>query len=176
VKLETDRLLLRQPRREDVDEFEAIWGDPETARFVGGTKSRPEVQAMIERMTHHWESYGVGLFTLERKEDGRALGRVGFLVWDAERWVNGFREQLAKPYETEIGWTVGREHWNRGYATEAALASRDYALAELGRRRLISLIHYGNDASANVARKLGMTHEDDVDLFGARVRRFALEW
>ena len=162
MKLETDRLVLRQPRREDADEFEAIWGDPETARFVGGVKSRPEVEAMIERMTRHWEGYGVGLFTLERKEDGRALGRVGFLVWDPERWVNGFREQLEQPYETEIGWTVAREHWNRGYATEAALACRDWALGELGLRRLISLIARDNAASIRVSEKIGESFEREV--------------
>ena len=163
MKLETERLLLRLPQPNDANEFAAIWGDEETARFVGGTKTRAEVEAMIERMARHWETFGVGLFTVERKEDGRALGRVGLLVWDPERWVNGFRERLSKPYETEIGWTIGRDYWNRGYATEAAAACRDWALGELGLNRLISLIARGNVASIRVAEKIGEAFEREID-------------
>ena len=163
MKLETERLLLRLPRPADADEFEAIWADEETVQFLGGTKARPEVEELVKRMTRHWDTYGVGLFTVERKEDGRALGRVGFLVWDPERWVNGFREQLLPPYETEIGWTLGREHWNRGYATEAALGCRDWALAELGLTRLVSIIARDNIASIRVAEKIGERFERPIE-------------
>lgn len=163
MRLETDRLLLRLPEPADADKFEGIWGDDETAQFVGGRKTRPEIEEMIERMGRHWESYGVGLFTVDRKDDNRALGRVGFLVWDPRRWVNGFREKLAEPYETEIGWTIGRPYWNRGYATEAALACRDWALGELGLTRLISLIAHDNVASIRVAEKIGESFEREVE-------------
>lgn len=163
MRLETQRLLLRLPQAKDADEFEQIWGDEETAQFVGGAKTRSEVEAMIERMTRHWERYGVGLLTVERKDDGRALGRVGLLVWDPARWVSGFHEQLAQPYETEIGWTIGREHWNRGYATEAAIACRDWALDELRLMRLISLIASENVASIRVAEKIGQSFEREIE-------------
>jgi RimJ/RimL family protein N-acetyltransferase len=62
-----------------------------------------------------------------------------------------------------------------GYATEAASAARDYALEQLGAHRLIALIIHGNDASENVARKLGFEYERDIR-FGRRdARLFALE-
>jgi RimJ/RimL family protein N-acetyltransferase len=163
MRLETARLLLREPRAGDAQVYHEIWSDAETVRFVGGTKSRDEADAMIGRMTRHWDWYGIGLFTVERKEDERVLGRVGFLVWDPKRWVNGQGEQLTGTVETEIGWTLGREHWGRGYATEAALACRDWALGELGRTRLISLIARPNTASIRVAEKLGEQFERDVE-------------
>lgn len=162
MRLETARLLLREPRAEDLPAYHEIWRDEETARFVGGTKTRKEVAEMIERMRRHWEWFGIGLFTVARKEDGRVLGRVGFLVWDPDRWTNGHRERLSGPVETEIGWTLGREHWGRGYATEAALSCRDWALGELGLTRLISLIARSNTASIRVAEKLGERFERDV--------------
>ncbi|TML40785.1 MAG: GNAT family N-acetyltransferase, partial [Actinobacteria bacterium] len=65
----------------------------------------------------------------------------------------------------EIGWTLAREHWGRGYATESATAARDWALQELGLRRLISLIQRGNNASVRVAEKLGESLERE-DLRG----------
>jgi RimJ/RimL family protein N-acetyltransferase len=162
MQLETARLLLRAPHADDAPAYHEIWSDPETTRFVGGTKTREEAEAMIERTTCHWEWYGLGLFTLERKDDARVLGRAGLLLWDPLRWVNGFRERLEDPVETEIGWTLGREHWGRGYATEAATACRDWALGELGLERLISLIARPNTASIRVAEKIGESFEADV--------------
>jgi RimJ/RimL family protein N-acetyltransferase len=163
-RLETARLLLREPRTGDAATFSEIWGDPETTRFLGGTKTRDEVDAMIVRMSEHWDRYGVGLFTIERKEDARVLGRVGLLLWDPERWVNGFRADLQGPVETEVGWTLGREHWGHGYATEGARACRDWVFEELGLTRLISLIARGNAASIRVAEKIGESFERDIEV------------
>jgi RimJ/RimL family protein N-acetyltransferase len=162
MELVTERLLLRPARPEDAEPYHQIWGDEETARFVGGTKRRSEVEAMIERMARHWEWYGIGLFTVEHRDEGHVLGRVGLLVWDPERWLNGSHERLEGPLETEIGWTLGRRHWGRGYATEAALACREWALGELGLKRLISLIARPNTASIRVAEKIGERFERDV--------------
>jgi RimJ/RimL family protein N-acetyltransferase len=100
------------------------------------------------------------------------LGRTGFLVWDPQRWVHGLREELDElevPLETEIGWTLARRHWGHGYATEAARAARDWALAELQPppRRLIALIHAENVRSQRISQKLGQHYERDV-LTGGR--------
>jgi len=79
------------------------------------------------------------------------------------------------PTELEVGYTIGRPFWGEGYATEAAGAARDFALERLGAHRLIALIIRGNDASENVARKLGFAYEREV-LFGSRdAQLFALE-
>jgi RimJ/RimL family protein N-acetyltransferase len=163
MRLETARLILREPLARDARAFYGIWGDRETTRFLGGTKTRAEVDAVVARMQAHWDSYGVGLFTVERKADGGVLGRVGLLLWDPVRWVSAFHEPLREPVETEVGWTLAREHWGRGYATEAALACRDWALGPLGLARLISLIAHGNVASIRVAEKIGESFERDVE-------------
>jgi RimJ/RimL family protein N-acetyltransferase len=78
------------------------------------------------------------------------------------------------PNEVEVGYTLGRPYWGRGYATEAAGAVRDYALGELGANRLIALIIHGNTASENVARKLGLEYERDVLLGRREAQLFAL--
>ena len=158
--LETERLLLRLPEARDLDGYEPIFTDPDVVRFTGGqTKTRTETALAIGQMNSHWERYGVGLFSIVRREDERLIGRAGFLVWD-DRWRNGLRHEV-EPAETEIGWMLGREFWGRGYATEAAAAARDWGLREVGLRRLISLIQVGNDASVRVAEKLGETLEQE---------------
>jgi RimJ/RimL family protein N-acetyltransferase len=156
TRLETDRLVLRPPEPEDLDAFAAIFADPEVIRHLGGSvRTRGDVREGIDVMIRHWELYRVGQFTLVRKADERILGRVGFLVWDAAEWVNGLRGEVREPYETELGWAIGRENWGHGYAPEAGLAARDWVFAERDVARLISLINLENQASIRVAEKLG---------------------
>jgi RimJ/RimL family protein N-acetyltransferase len=160
VELETERLLLRRPEPRDVDAYAEFWADPDVVRYIGGaTKTWAETKAGVDRMIRHWNRHGIGLFSIERKADGRLVGRAGFLLWDTKRWVHSLADELDLPIETEIGWTLGRAFWGVGYATEASIAARDWALEELGLRRLISLIQRPNTASVRVAEKLGETLE-----------------
>jgi RimJ/RimL family protein N-acetyltransferase len=169
VRLETERLVLRKPEPGDRDGYAELWGDPEVVRFLGGRTQSPEEAATgIDRMLKQWDRHGVGLFSVLRKSDERLVGRVGYLLWESERWVNAMHEELEEPLELEIGWVIARAFWNEGYATEAALACRDHALGPLGRDRVISLIAAENVASIRVAEKIGERYERDVDI-GASV-------
>jgi RimJ/RimL family protein N-acetyltransferase len=163
VSLETERLVLRKPEPGDREAYAEIFGDPEVMRFIGwGRTVAPEdVPRSIERMLRHWERHGVGLFSVVRKEDERVVGRTGYLLWDASRWVSAMHEELEGELDTEIGWTFARAFWNQGYATEAALACRDHAFGELGREKIISLIARENIASIRVAEKIGETLEQE---------------
>jgi len=179
VQLETERLVLRRPELDDSDAYAELWGDPEVVRFLGGKTLPPqEVPGAIERMLGQWERHGLGLFSVLRKEDGQLLGRVGYLLWDTERWVNAMHEKLDGELELEIGWTVIRKFWNQGYATEAALVCRDHAFEELGRDRVISLIAEENVASIRVAEKIGESLEQrDIggEFFRLPVDLYSLE-
>jgi RimJ/RimL family protein N-acetyltransferase len=177
MQLETERVLLRLPDAGDVEGYLAVFRDPEVVRFLGiGTAKREDAIAGIERMRRHWDRHGIGLFSVVRKADERLLGRVGFLLWDPVRWVNAMREDLAGELETEIGWTLGSEHWGQGYATEAATRCRDWALGELGLTRLVSVIAPRNVASIRVAEKIGETleREDLPGRFDRRVDLYSL--
>jgi RimJ/RimL family protein N-acetyltransferase len=177
MQLETQRLLLRLPQAEDLDAYSELFADPEVVRYTGGvTKNRAESKVAIERMVRHWRDHDIGLFSVVRKKDERVLGRVGFLLWDSESWMHAMMHAPGDQRETEIGWTLVRSHWGRGYATEGATAARDWALGELGHSRLVSLIQRGNDASVRVARKLGETleREDLPGPFRAQVDLYAL--
>jgi RimJ/RimL family protein N-acetyltransferase len=114
-------------------------------------------------MLRHWEWYDLGEFTVERRENGEILGRVGFQLWDPRDWTNGKRVRLSGDVETELGWKLGPEHWGRGYATEAAAACRDWGLGELGMNRIISLIALENVGSVRVAEKIGEAFEREVE-------------
>jgi hypothetical protein len=71
------------PRTDDADGAIEMLGDPEVMQFLGGeTVPAEDVPVVVGRWLERWEQYGVGPFVIERREDGRFLGRTGILVWD----------------------------------------------------------------------------------------------
>jgi RimJ/RimL family protein N-acetyltransferase len=178
LSLETERLVLRTPVPEDAVALAPMYADPEVMRYVGDgrTLTRRETERSVRRMIERWEADGFGLFTAVRKKDGAVIGRVGLLVWNTDTWQPTTRSAAgARPTEVEVGYTLGRDFWGHGYATEAAGAVRDYALRELGAERLIALIIQGNEASENVARKLGLEYERNVVMGRRQAQLFALD-
>jgi ribosomal-protein-alanine N-acetyltransferase len=168
--IETERLLLRMPRAEDAPGLLEAFADPEAMRYIGdgSTTDLAGSEEAVERWLKRWDAWGIGMLVVEREEDARVLGRAGFLLWDPETWEIGGSE-------TELGWGLAREHWGHGYATEAALALRDWALDKRGLTRLISLIQHGNVRSFRVAEKLGERYERDVEVRSKPTRLYSLE-
>jgi RimJ/RimL family protein N-acetyltransferase len=169
IQLETERLVLRQPRIDDAPDLLDAFADPEVVRYIssGVTRTLAEVEVGIVEWLDRWERWGLGFCSVERKADRRVLGRVGFVRWDLETSEAGGKE-------TELGWLLAREHWGRGYATEAATALRDWALAEKGLARLISLIRHENVQSIRVAERLGERYEREVMFKGHPTRLYSL--
>ena len=175
VILETERLVLRDPKDDDVGAWTAMLGHPDVSRFLRHS-TRPEVVAHIRTVRRRHAIDGFGLLAVVRKDDSRVVGRAGLLVWDRRTWTPTTLRGAGDHAEIEIGWALAPEFWGRGYATEAGAASRDYALEELGRPRVISLIAHYNERSVNVAEKLGLAYERDVETHrGEVVQLFSLE-
>jgi RimJ/RimL family protein N-acetyltransferase len=144
LQLETGRLLLRPTAAGDFEAWAALMADAEAARFIGGTQGRHAAWRGFLAMVGAWQVQGFGMFSVIEKARGRWVGRVG--PWFPEEWPG-----------TEIGWTLAREAWGRGYATEAATAATDWAFDHLGWTEVIHSIAPDNIASQNVARRLGST-------------------
>jgi RimJ/RimL family protein N-acetyltransferase len=159
--LETERLVLRKPRLDDIDDVLAFVGDDEVMRWTGGeTGGRETAIEIVERWIARWETNGVGQFAVVH--DGRVIGRVGLLVWDGRSWETSSYERAGEHAVTELGWALTSAHWGKGLATEAARAVRGWAFADRGVERLISLIDPRNVRSIRVADKLGAVPEELV--------------
>src|SRR5436190_13510283 len=130
MRLETERLLLRKPRLEDAEAAYEYLSDPAVMRFIGGeTVPREDCEAVVQKWLDRWEANGFGHFVLERREDGRFLGRVGMIVWDTRTWTHTTAAEAGEHGQPELGWTLARAHWGCGYATEGARAGRGWARA-----------------------------------------------
>ncbi len=143
-RLETERLVLRELRDSDLEEYAPMMADPEVARYLGDgrTQTRDEAWRSIAMLVGHWHLRGYGMWAVTERERDHMIGRVGFFY--PEGWP-GF----------EIGWTFGRGAWGKGYATEAARRVLAYGFEEMGRKEIISVIHPDNKASIRVAEKIG---------------------
>jgi RimJ/RimL family protein N-acetyltransferase len=162
--LETERLRLRPPTLADAAALATALADPDVMRYIGDGRTRSPDQAVrwIENDRRGWQLDGFSKFVVTLRENDRVIGRVGLSAWDPMTWVHGVRADLGDEAEIELGWTLLREAWGRGYATEAATSVREWALEHLGLASLISLIHPANTRSQAVARRLGERYERDV--------------
>jgi RimJ/RimL family protein N-acetyltransferase len=142
LQVETDRLVLRLPRAEDLDPWADMMADSEVARFIGGVTARTVSWRALMMMIGAWHAHGFAMFSVVEKSTGRWVGRLG--PWMPEGWP-----------DTEVGWAIVRDCWGRGYATEGAAAAIDWAFDRLGWTRVIHCIDPENRASQGVARKLG---------------------
>jgi RimJ/RimL family protein N-acetyltransferase len=157
--------VLRVPRLDDADAFAEYLADPEVMRFLGGeTVPREDAPSVVRKWLDRWEANGVGPFAIERREDGRIVGRVGVIVWDTREWRNSTFAEAGEHAQAELGWALMRAHWGNGYATEAARAVRDWARRERAVGRLISLINPDNVQSQRVAERLGAQPTETVTL------------
>jgi RimJ/RimL family protein N-acetyltransferase len=155
-ELETERLRLRGWHDGDLDAYAEMYADPEVMRFLGGPVAREQAWRHLALLAGHWVLRGHGQWALERREDGRFVGRAG--LWQPDGWPG-----------LEVGWALRRDAWGAGYATEAARAAIAWARDALGAGELISIIAPGNEASARVARRLGMEPGERRDLRGVEV-------
>jgi RimJ/RimL family protein N-acetyltransferase len=142
LRLETDRLLLRPPQAQDFEAWAAFIADEEAARHIGGVQPRAVAWRSFAAMIGTWHLQGFGFFSVVEKASGQWVGRLG--PWQPEGWPG-----------TEVGWSVSRAHWGRGFAPEGAAAAVQWAFDALGWDEVIHTIDPENQASRAVARKLG---------------------
>jgi RimJ/RimL family protein N-acetyltransferase len=168
ITLETDRLTLRMLRESDFDAYAEMCGDAEVMRYIGDGQplARPMAWRNLAMMAGHWSLRGYGLWAVEERSSGVLVGRIGF--WNPDGWP-----------DFELGWTLRRAFWGRGYATEGARAALRLAFTQMGRPHVISLIHPDNAASIRVALRLGERLAGPIEVMGKPVQVYRIsreEW
>ena len=149
--IETSRLTLRLPELQDFEAMHEIYGDEQTARYIGGHLSRPASWRRFLVMPGAWAVQGFGMFSIVERATGELVGQCG--PWHPIEWQG-----------TEIGWAIRPQFFGRGYAFEAAVAAMDYACDVLGWTELIHTIHPDNASSIRLAERLGSRHVRDAEL------------
>jgi RimJ/RimL family protein N-acetyltransferase len=145
--IETARLILKRPRREDADGIVARYAsDPEVTRYVGWPRQSSVLDTLgfIQFSDAQWAQWPAGPYLAFARTDGSLLGGTGL--------------SFETPLRASTGYVFARDAWGRGYATEALTAMVDLARS-IGIERLYAICHADHRASARVLEKCGFDLE-----------------
>jgi RimJ/RimL family protein N-acetyltransferase len=147
--LETERLLLRGHRTDDLEHVFDLWSDAEVVRYIAGRPQTHEQSwSRLLRYVGHWAVAGYGYWVVEERESGRPVGEAG---------LADFRRETDPPLggDPEIGWILAGHAQNKGNATEAGRAILTWRQTSLPGTGTVAIIAPKNHASMRVAEKLG---------------------
>jgi RimJ/RimL family protein N-acetyltransferase len=141
--LTTERLILRAPVVDDFPTYALLLASPRAA-YMGGPYTQRAAWGLFCHDVACWELFGHGGLMVDLRITGECVGQVGI------------NHGPLFP-EKELGWQLYEGQEGRGYATEAAMALRDWAMRTLRLDNLVSYVHPENHRSAAVAERLGAT-------------------
>jgi ribosomal-protein-alanine N-acetyltransferase len=165
--LETERLFTRFLVPEDVKAWSDFFADPEALEFFPFVEPAPnEVRAKnwIEKQLTRYREQRYGLQALIDKKTGEMVGQCGLLAQDIDGKI-----------EVEVGYSLLKKFWGKGYATEAAIRFKEYGFAKDQAESIISIIDIHNVRSQNVAEKNGMTRGKQVLWWNMNVFIYRIE-
>jgi RimJ/RimL family protein N-acetyltransferase len=148
----TARLVLRPFTASDLAPFAALNAHPLVVEWLG-ERTRAESDALTERINAEIEREGWGFWAVEVVGGDPFIGMVGL-----------HRVDPSFPFApaVEIGWRLHPSQWGRGYATEAAAASRDHGFAG-GLEEIVAFTAAGNVRSQAVMERTGMVRDPTAD-------------
>lgn len=148
--IETERLLLRHWREEDLVPYAQLNACARVCEFLPSILTEEQSNTSAQNIMRHFETHGFGLYAVEVKHGAGFIGYVGFNIPSFEAHFTPC---------VEIGWRLVHESWGNGYATEAALAIKEYGFSVLDLREIVSFTVPQNIRSRRVMEKIGMTHD-----------------
>lgn len=150
IFIETDRLILRAWKKEDLLPFAKLNASPQVMEHFPKTLSLEETQTLITNLQDRFIKNGFSFFATELKATKEFIGFIGLNI---PGYVTPFTPCV------EIGWRIDTEFWNKGYATEGALACLNYGFETLGLKEIVSFTATTNKPSEKVMQKIGMTRD-----------------
>jgi [ribosomal protein S5]-alanine N-acetyltransferase len=151
----TPHLILREIEERDLDALLNLYNDSQARRYEQPLDKVYVVEDVRDRIA--WA-------IADQQADPRTRFRLAITVPPDGLlcgWVT-LQSQNSDIREWELGWSLRRDLWGQGYATEAASAMMRFAFEQLGAHRLVAFCHSENAASVRVMQKLGMQYEGRI--------------
>ena len=147
--IETNRLILREFQRTDLQELASILADPKVMRFSPtGVNSVEQVQEKIQGFITCYKGFGFGKWAVVLKENNQLLGYCGIAI-----------DRIDGKDGKELGYRIDSRYWGQGLATEAASATVRYGFEQFNLPYLLGIVEQANLASVRVLVKVGMQYE-----------------
>lgn len=158
---ETDRCIIREMTEEDLDGVYEVYAADSITRYMEGLYENREEELEYTRsyIQNAYTFWGYGTWIIERKKDGKIIGRVGFNPRE------GYED-------VELGFVIMEEEQKKGYAYECCKAALSVGKSEYEFEKVQALVKEGNEASVNLCKKLGFVFQDLVKEQGEDYLRF----
>ena len=150
MRLETERLFLREMTEDDFDALYRVLSDSDIMQHYPYAFDEARVRGWIQRNRERYQVFGFGLWAVCLKETGEMIGDCGLTM----QVING----QIKP---EIGYHIRGDQQRKGYAKEAAAAVRDWTFRNTPFRVIYSYMKYTNEHSAKTAMAYGCRLVDE---------------
>ena len=139
----------------DAEPMLRVYGDPEVMRFIlgGALSDESAVRSLLERYSDAQERQGFSSWAVVGRQTGQPIGDAGFGIFEPTG-------------EVELGYTLARDSWGQGYATEAARACLEAGLEQLAAPRIIAVVDAENEPSLRVPERIGMRKVETIQAHG----------
>lgn len=149
LEIKTERLLLRPLNLSDLDGMHEYASDKENTMYMCHLPRKiQETAKFLSSVTKEWEKDMPSFYEFAIELDGKLIGSIS--VYLSDNRDSG-----------DLGWILNKKYWNNGYATEAAMALKDFAINILHAKKLTANCDYRNIASFRVMEKIGLKLESD---------------
>jgi ribosomal-protein-alanine N-acetyltransferase len=151
----TPRLRIRPFEPRDAEPMMAVYGDADVMRYIPGgpLPDREAVHKIMDEQLVAHATRGYAYYAVELADDDAVVGDAGFGLFEPTG-------------DVELGYTLARHAWGKGYATEAAAACLAAGLAALDVPRIIAVADVENVASHRVAERMGMRLDSRIEAHG----------
>ncbi|MGP4041002.1 GNAT family N-acetyltransferase [Gracilibacillus sp. D59] len=143
--METERLYLRELNMDDTQKLSNVLSDSESMQYYPEPFTLEKVEEWIKWNINNYKKYNHGLWAVVLKDEDRFIGDCGITM-----------QEIEKETVPEIGFHIIKDYWNKGYATEAAMACMEHAFDVLHYPKVYSYTTIQNLPSQKVAEKIGM--------------------
>jgi len=159
---ETTRLMLRELMPIDAEGMFEMDSDPEVHRYL---RNKPVItieqsEADIEFIRKQYIENGIGRWAVIEKATGSFIG------WSGLKLIKETVNHHSHYYD--LGYRFSKRHWGKGYATETAIATKDYGFNELGLNEIIGIADVSNFGSIHVLEKVGLKRINVFDYHGIK--------
>lgn len=150
IEIKTDRLLLRPLSIDDLESVHIYASDNCNTRFMMWlpNDTKEETAQFLLGVTREWKRKRPRFYEFAITLNGKQIGAISCYL-NKRRNVG------------ELGWIINKEYWKKGYATEAAIAIKDFAVTQLKVKKLTANCDYRNMDSYKLMEKIGLKLESD---------------
>ena len=164
VKIETERLFLREMVEDDFEALRRVLGNRDIMRHYPYEFDDARIRSWIARNRERYSVFGFGLWAVCRKDTGEMIGDCGLTMQIIDGQIR-----------PEIGYHIRADHQRQGYATEAARAVRDWTWQNTPFRAIFSYMKAENIPSIRTAMAYGCEYAGEfLDDEGEQTKVFVL--